>query len=677
MFDSLAKRVCEIANIKPDKMAVAFKKEALSYNELSNRIKNGAAELLANGVKKGDTVLFTSLSKPEAVVSYLAIQYIGATAIHIDKNATAASIDFIYKDTKAVLLLSDHALNEYTEEINVYSQKLFYSNTEKIHNQIPDIATVDGDDIAEVIYTSGTTGVPKGAMLSYNAVYSILKNTIEGIGIKEEDIILIPLPLNHSFALRVLRAALYNMSSVVLQNGFTFAKEIENNLINYKCTGLAVVPASIETIRKQMQDKFPEIMGKFRYIEAGAGSLTIDQKKKLTEELPNTVIYNTWGSSESGGAIFLNVTNVANDENKISAIGKPIHDVLVKTVDENGKEFSSDKDHPGRMILKGQMQMSGYINRPEETEKALKDGWLVTGDMVYIEDGYVFMLGRADDIINVGGEKVSPVEVENTASQYEGIVECACIGAKDPEGILGFIPVLFVVPGNSYDEKELIKFLSMKLEKYKVPVFYKKVLEIPRNQMKKINRKALVEMWNSKEDTDLLNPVVQALFTRRSIRKFKEDDIPKNILDIIVKAGYYAPSGHNMQTWRFTVLTKADDIARIKEAAKQAAEQNNVNFYGFENPKVLILVSNDKRNPNGCQDASVAAENMMLAAHSYGLGSCWLNPLMTLRDVEPVKTTLDDWGIPKTHTVWSMIALGYPVADGVLLAKNEKVVKWI
>lgn len=102
-----------------------------------------------------------------------------------------------------------------------------------------------------------------------------------------------------------------------------------------------------------------------------------------------------------------------------------------------------------------------------------------------------------------------------------------------------------------------------------------------------------------------------------------------------------------------------------------------VNFYGWENPKVLILVSNDNRNPDGCQDVSCAAENMMLAAGSYGLGSVWLNPLMTLRNVSPVKEVLDGYGIPERHTVWASVAIGYPVADGVALAKRENVVRFV
>lgn len=302
----------------------------------------------------------------------------------------------------------------------------------------------------------------------------------------------------------------------------------------------------------------------------------------------------------------------------------------------------------------------------------------MTGDLVYQdEDGDIFMLGRADDIINVGGEKVAPIDVENVACQYKDIKECACIGVVDPDGILGQVPVLFMTVDNAYKEQEFVKYLSEHMERYKMPYKYVVLDELPRNRMQKLNRKELHRIWTEQGDTDLMNPVMQTILSRHSVRKFTDQDIPESILNMILKAGYHAPSGHNMQSWRFTVLTDAEDIQKLKESTKVTAENEKVNFYGWENPRVLILVSNDNRNPNGCQDASCASENMMLAANSYGLGAVWLNPLMTLRNVLPVKALLDDYGIPENHTVWATIAIGYPVSNGAALAKRENVIHFV
>ena len=683
MYDTLVNRILLLAEEQPNKLAVAFKKERLTYLELAERMKRIAAVLRSLEIQTGDRVLFSAVSKPEMVAAYLGIQYFGAVAVYVDKNAAPKYAALLYCETAAALFLTDRDMKGYESECRIYSLKKIYSmepdemaGMGHLHSpyNMPEESA-----LAELLFTTGTTGKPKGVMLTYKAVYHILNNTIEGIGMQEDERVLLPLPLNHSFALRVLRAALYRGASVILQNGFTFAKEIENNLNEYHCTAVALVPASVETIRKQMQGRFSEIMGRFRYIEASAGSLSIEQRRWLAKQLPNTIIYNTWGSSESGGALFLNVTEVVSDPMKVGALGKPLSCVHLKVLDKAGNEMDSDRTHPGRMAIRGDMQMIGYWKQEELTEETIRNGWLLTGDMVYLDaEGYVYMLGRADDMINVGGEKVSPVEVENIASEYPYIGECACIGIPDPEGVLGFVPVLFVtVKGNGYSEEGLQSFLAGRMERYKLPVRYIAVQEIPRNQMQKIDRKKLREMWETKGGESLMNPVMQAILTRRSIRRFEDKPIPKAILNMILRAGYFAPSGHNMQTWRFTVIEDRQKIDRLKEVTLETARENNVYCYGFENPACIILISNDERNPDGCQDASCAAENIFLAAHSYGIGSVWLNALMTLRKKEPAKQILDEFGIPKNHVIWCMAALGYPLEEGILLAKKEDVVHFV
>lgn len=678
MFDTLIRRVFELAGSQPDKTAVAFKKESVTYRALSDKIRAIGANLARMGVKRGDRVLFTALSKPEMAAVYLGIQYCGAVAVFIDKNSTPENSAMVYEDAQGALFLTDKPMKDYESSVKLYSLKQLYAA--EAEGPVPEYVMPAENDIAELLFTTGTTGKPKGVILSYKSVYHILSNTIEGIGMAPDERLLLPLPLNHSFALRVLRAALYIGATVVLQNGFAFAKEIELNQTAFDCTAMAAVPASMEILRSQMQDQFVRIMSKFRYIEVGAGSLTIEQRKRLTKQLPNTTIFNTWGSSESGGALFTNVTAVAAHEKQVGAVGKPLPQVTVRVLDENGLPMEkSDAEHPGRMALKGDMIMAGYWNRDELTAETLKDGWLITSDMVYTDaDGYVYMLGRADDIINVGGEKVSPVEVENIASEYEPVRECACIGADDPNGVLGQVPVLFVVTKNAdFTEAGMQSFFVSRMERYKLPQHYVLLPELPRNRMGKIDRRQLRSIWANQGSRDLMNPVMQAILTRRSIRKFVDKPVPRELLDMLLQAGYHAPSGHNMQTWRFTVLQNAEKIALLKETIARVAKEKKVNFYGFEQPPCLILISNDERNANGCQDASCAAQNIFLAAHSYGLGSVWLNALMTLCGEPDIRALLDSYGIPANHRVWCMAAVGYPAAPGAALAKKKDVVFYV
>ena len=672
---TLIEKIRQHSQTRPEHAAAVFKDERLTYAELYHKIASIGSALARDGIKRGDRVLFTATSKPEMVAVYLGIQYAGAIAVFLDKSSNADTMIGIYQDCDASLLLTDKPFKKLSEAVRLKSQRALYQSepVEPIHEYVPP----EPEDIAEIIFTTGTTGKPKGAMLSYRAVKAILQNTIDGVGILESDRLLLALPMNHSFALRDLRAYLWLGATVVLQNGFTFIEEVEENIRRFDCTALALVPATAAKVMNQLGERYTAVLGGLRYIEISSGYLPMALRLSMPERLPGVKIVSTWGSTESGGALFLEISALKDDPRKLSAIGKPLAGVQVRAMDDNGKAFEATEAHPGKLALMGDNLMSGYWNRPELNAKTLVGGWMLTNDLVYVEDDYVYMLGRADDIINVGSEKVSPMEIENAASRVDGIYECACIGVPDPEGILGQVPALFyVTTRQELTEKEINAFLVGHLDRYKLPKVYIRVDEIPRNPLKKIDRKGVRKLWEDRQRSELKNPVVLNILSRRSIRKFTDRKIPREILDIILEAGYSAPSGHNMQTWLFTVLEKRETIQRLREAMRAAAEQRNVHFYGFENPDVVVLISNDKRNHDGCQDASCAAENMFLAANSYDIGSTWVNALMTLRDVEPAKGLLDELGIPENHVVWCTAVFGYPVAPGNKLAKKTNVIRF-
>ncbi len=492
MCTTLVEKLLGYGEQIPSKTAVAFRKEQLTYGDLSLKIRQTAAALKELGIGRGDRVLFTAVSKPSTFVLYMGVQYLGGIAVFTDKAGTWENAVSIYEDAEASLFLTTMKQQAVPDGMKVLSQKDFFARAEEM-TAFPEFEEPEGEAVAEILFTTGTTGKPKGVMLSFRAVMNILKNTMRGVGIRPEDIVLMPLPLHHSFALRVSRAALYAGGTVVLQNGFAFAKETENNLDQFGCTGIAAVPVSMELLRTQMQEHFYEIMSRFRFIEVGAGALTEEQRKRLSAHLPGVQITNTWGSSETGGVIFTYVHDVASDERRVTTLGKPIDGASIRVIGPDGEEAGKSADRPGKLALSGGMVMSGYWNRPDLTAEALKDGWLITNDLVYLdEDGFVYMLGRSDDIINVGGEKVSPLEIENIASEYEGAGEYACVGIKDPEGLLGQVPVLVaggIRPG--YSEEELRKYLASRMERVKLPARIFTIGALPRNRMQKLDRKAI------------------------------------------------------------------------------------------------------------------------------------------------------------------------------------------
>lgn len=673
-METIVQTVLDHGQETPDKLALALKAQQVTYGQLSRHIVTVAGRLQKEyGIQKGDLVMISAVSKPEYVIAMLAVQYLNAVSVPVDKSAKPGTLHDLGAFIRPKLVLTDAKLDDPgLHKASLRELCAVAEDTDVLPYQQP-----DENDLSELLFTTGTTGKPKGVMLTYGIVYANTLNTWKNIGITGEDRILLPLPLNHSFGLRVLRAALYAGASVILQNGFTFGKNLEVNVEIYHCTGMASAPASMEMLHRQMGDQFAQILGNLRYIEISAGSLPVDRKRELLKQLPNVHLYNTWGSSETGGAVFLDCTA---HPDKLDTIGRPAEGIAFKAVDAEGRTVQAhDLNTAGRMALQGPMQMAGYYHMPEITAETLVDGWLLTNDMVYMDDdGFVHMLGRADDIINVGGEKVSPIEVENAAQEFDEVRECACIGVEDPDGLLGWVPVLYVVQeGPGFHKDQLARFLSERLERYKLPQRVIPLYHLPRNRMQKVDRNALKELWRKNGDQELMNETILTILNRRSVREFTDKPVPKALLDVILQAGIYAPSGHNMQTWQFTVLREPDQIQKLKEPMGRVAKKKRVHFYGFNNPTTVVLVSNDRRNADGIQDSSCAAQNIMLAAHSFGVGSVWINALMTICDEPEIRALLRGYGIPDTHIVWAAIVMGWPAEPGKLLAKKQNVIKYL
>lgn len=160
-----------------------------------------------------------------------------------------------------------------------------------------------------------------------------------------------------------------------------------------------------------------------------------------------------------------------------------------------------------------------------------------------------------------------------------------------------------------------------------------------------------------------MNPVIENILSRRSVRSFKEEPLKKEDLEWIVKAASYAPSGMNRQSWHFSVLTNQ---SIIKELANGIAEVLLREGYCFYNPQALIIPSNQKDSLWGRDDNACAMQNIFLSAHSLGIGSVWINQLCGICDHEKIRPILSKIGVPSDHVVYGLAALGYPKAEGKL-----------
>ncbi len=172
-----------------------------------------------------------------------------------------------------------------------------------------------------------------------------------------------------------------------------------------------------------------------------------------------------------------------------------------------------------------------------------------------------------------------------------------------------------------------------------------------------------------------MNEVMNNILSRRSIRKFKKEQIQENELELILKAGMYAPSAMNKQGWQFTAVQNGAEIEKLAGAVRKSLGRGE--DYNFYQPPTLILVSIDRDNQNGLADCACALENMFLAAHSLGIGSCWINQLKTICDEKEIREVLNGFGIPENHIVWGMASIGYPEGEAREVARKDIAVKII
>lgn len=172
-----------------------------------------------------------------------------------------------------------------------------------------------------------------------------------------------------------------------------------------------------------------------------------------------------------------------------------------------------------------------------------------------------------------------------------------------------------------------------------------------------------------------MNEVLQNILTRRSVRSFKEEQIKDEELDLILKAGTYAPSGMNKQSWQFTVVQNKEKIELLAKVVRESlGRDEGYNFYG---PSTLIMLSNEKDNTNGLADCSCALQNIFLMANSLGIGSCWINQLKTICDEKEVREVLRSFNIPENHIVWGMASIGYPNSVAKEHKINDSVIRFV
>ena len=344
------------------------------------------------------------------------------------------------------------------------------------------------EDIADILFTTGTTGLPKGVPLTFNNEAAAARNINQFIGNTNDDIELLALPISHSFGLGRLRCCLSIGATIIILGSFANVKKLYRVLEEENVTGFTMVPASWRYLNKFSGDKLQEYASQLRYIEMGSAYFSSDEKQHLASLLPKTRVCMHYGLTEASRSAFL---EFHQDAAHLDSVGKPSPNTEIDIFDEHGQILPPNSE--GELCIKGGHVMQGYMNN--STADDFFNGYFRTGDWGYKDaEGYIYLKSRKKELINVGGKKVSPIEVEEELMKINGIIDCACVGTPDPKGILGDVVKAFIVRDSQSEItfEEIAAQLQGRLEGYKLPALYQWTDEIPKTQNGKIQRFLLV-----------------------------------------------------------------------------------------------------------------------------------------------------------------------------------------
>lgn len=488
-FSSVLHAIAGYAKSSPDQPAIIEGEtdRICTYGELWSYIKAFSTVLGDLGGSQGDRygsrVVIRCMQTIDYNVAYFAILLAKGVVVPVERNTGSTRIAEIIQETDSRLFISDNPLDDYDGKyIN-----LLYATAE--HEDIADekIVFPDPDDLATIIYTTGTTGRSKGVMHTFRSIKAKALNVSALMPNEDKDVYSIPLPLSHAFGLNRMYYALYTGRTMMLLNGFMEPKLFFSTIKKYKITVLSLISSMTGYLLKRCRDDLIEIRDQIKSVTIG-GALTAGQISDLRSLFPNSRIIQTYCATEVQGCYI----DHSVKEYASSCLGVPFEGSDLVFFDEQKQHIiDAVRDAPGLIALNGETKMLGYWKNPELTGSITREGYLVLSDLGYKgDDGLIYYLARADDVIISGGYKIAPSEIEDIANSMEGVSESVCVPADDL--IMGQIPELYVVmeSGYSFNAAEILRFLQSKLEKTKLPRRIHEIGEIPRIGGK-INRKKL------------------------------------------------------------------------------------------------------------------------------------------------------------------------------------------
>lgn len=470
---TIERLISEYAQTTPLKIALFQGQTEVSYEQLWKEI-NKSASWFRQNAKQGDRVIISASKNIEFVYTYFGAHLAGMICVPIDPETNETRLKRIQEVARPQLIIGElrnHGEKELIPFSDVKSEREYEFDF-----------PIDSN-VADLLFTTGTTGLPKGVALTYANQMAAADNINTFIGNMADDIEMLALPISHSFGLGRLRCVFAKGATLVLLGSFASMKKFFGEMERCHVTGFGMVPASWAYILKMSGEKIGQFAHQLKYIEIGSAFMPLENKQKLMSLLPHTRICMHYGLTEASRSAFI---SFHDDVEHLMSAGRPSPNTEIAVFSEQGKCLTNNED--GEICVRGGHVCSDYWGLPkEEFQKDFFDGYFRTGDWGHIDDeGYIHLISRKKEIINVGGKKVSPIEVEEVLNEMEGVVESACVGVHDD--VLGEVVKAFCVCSKRVDFEEVKKTMMKKLEGYKIPAFFETIESLPKTQNGKIQR---------------------------------------------------------------------------------------------------------------------------------------------------------------------------------------------
>ena len=508
-FESISEMIVIRASEIPDKPYVLFYDDVITYAETNERANKLANYLKAKGIKKGDVVSLLVMNSPEVYYIMFGIQKLGAIAGSINFMLKGPEIAYLLDDSKPrIVFVGSDFIQEFARGYEQASHKPAVvevvtgveHNVDLKQEKLSDIladypsdeALVEqkGSDPFLLLYSSGTTGRPKGILLSNKGQLSICR-AMASVGLVEEgDVMLLLLPMFHTNPICVWTYPIaYCGQTLCIRKAFS-PTEFWPSITDYGVTVLMGVPAMYNYVFYSIDaSTIDRAKLKLRFAFCGAAPLSVELIKGFKDKF-NVDIIEGYGLTEGTG---VSTVNPPLGKRKPGSIGVALPEQEIKIMDDDNNEMPIGEK--GEICIKGDAVMLGYLNQPEATKEAIKDGWLHTGDMAYMdEEGFIYIVDRKKDMINRGGENIYPREVEIALESNPKIRDVAVIGT--PDEALGERVKAFIIPTEpgALTEEEVKEYLKDKLARYKIPEVIEFVEDLPRTMTGKIMKKELRRM---------------------------------------------------------------------------------------------------------------------------------------------------------------------------------------